>query len=1187
MNSKRGWKDRFSSKRSAKWFQNRVVPVGGKDFPYKQQLDEDMQVTFCTNNIKSSKYNILTFWFINPYEQFRRVANFYFLIVAIVQLSLPEPPVSPFTSVAPLVFVVITTMIKQGYEDFCRHKSDNAINKAPVNILKEGKVVTAMSEDIQVGDIVKVKKGEQFPSDLVLISTSLPNGKCFVMTANLDGETNLKPLSASKETRDCTTPELLANLQAQIECQNPSPDLHSFNGRLKVKKINELIPGSLGLDNIALRGTQLRNTDHVYGCAVYTGRDTKMSQNSKLGANKFSTVEKTMNKILLVYIGILLFEIILCTSLKYSFGVLHDYQTFEDIPAAHWYLGPYIQIKPVLVLQEFFSFLVIFNNIVPISLYVTLEVQKFVGSLFLVWDRDLYDPETDEPAKCNSSDLNEELGQIEILFSDKTGTLTENIMIFKEASIAGIQHDADALKKINATFSSFTNDSNTNREANNSGQEQILQNPQEEIQISEFLSALSVCHTVQVAAEESENGINGFDNKGYVPDNDNEHLEYNASSPDEKALVEACAMFGMKFIGEEEDEQGIQCKIIDSRSGESVLKLYTKLHVLEFDSTRKRMSVIVRYPCGKIMLVTKGAETSVLPMCIEGPIRESNKHIDEYALVGLRTLAVAVKEMSSNDLENFESEFNAAQQAIEGRDEKIRQVYEMIERDYVLLGATAVEDKLQDGVKDTLVNLGIAGISVWILTGDKKETAINISYSCGHLQPGMTVLDVTGQTNMTITNKLQGYADQMNFMEERFGLIVDGASLTLIMPVEENRELLYQVASKCRAVVCCRMSPLQKSEIVRMMKNSPLKPVTAAIGDGGNDVAMIQEAHVGLGIMGKEGRAAVRSSDFAFSKFKFLQKVVLVHGHWYYYRVAMLVQYFFYKNVAGFGGQLFYAFYNNFSMQTLYDSFNLTFYNIFWTSLPIFLYALLEQNLDSKTLLNNPVFYRRIAKNYLLSYREFFLWFLYGLWHAVAIFFGWVLFWSYTSNGSGLPLNVQSDEVLGQFSFGVCIYSTVIALVNLKLLFQSRSWNAQLILGIVVSVAGYVALTFAYDALRINVGIFNFFGGDYNSTIMPTFPVDPDRVRVYFHVLASPGVWLNTLLVLVVALLPDVVIRVFRKHWAVIIKESKLIKKRLQTKMNRGSYELNGLSNPGFDEHDNGIRGGKMHNMTYQPNANV
>ena len=191
-----------------------------------------------------------------------------------------------------------------------------------------------------------------------------------------------------------------------------------------------------------------------------------------------------------------------------------------------------------------------------------------------------------------------------------------------------------------------------------------------------------------------------------------------------------------------------------------------------------------------------------------------------------------------------------------------------MERGYNLLGATAVEDKLQDGVKETLVNLGLAGISVWILTGDKKETAINISYSCGHLQPGMAVLDVTGQTNISITAKLQGYADQINTMEERFGLIVDGSSLSLILPHLDNKELLYQISSRCQAVVCCRMSPLQKSEIVKMMKNSPMKPITAAVGDGGNDVSMIQEAHVGLGIMGREGRAAVRAADFAFAKFR-------------------------------------------------------------------------------------------------------------------------------------------------------------------------------------------------------------------------------------------------------------------------------------------------------------------------------
>ena len=376
--------------------------------------------------------------------------------------------------------------------------------------------------------------------------------------------------------------------------------------------------GSLGLENIAMRGTQLENTDLVYGVAVYTGEDTTMSQNSKLGANKFSTVEKSMNKVILVYILILILEIAVCTSLKYSYGI-----EFESNEPHHWYLlgiDNFRDRKAMGVFEDIFSFLVIFNNIVPISLYVTLEVQKFVGSMFLEWDRDLYDPETDEAAKCNSSDLNEELGQIEILFSDKTGTLTENIMMFKEASINGHQYDVGSLKSATGKFSSFSN-SNTTREEVDSRVPDDADNIEDEIHICDFLTALSVCHTVQVANNASDD-VDGVDNVGYINDSNYEHLEYNAASPDEKALIEACANFGVKYIGEQETDESLICQIVETRDDqETVVKDYKKLHILEFDSHRKRMSVIVRYPCGKIMLVTKGAESSVLPRCVQGPVQ--------------------------------------------------------------------------------------------------------------------------------------------------------------------------------------------------------------------------------------------------------------------------------------------------------------------------------------------------------------------------------------------------------------------------------------------------------------------------------------------------------------------------------------------------------------------------------------
>ena len=484
----------------------------------------------------------------------------------------------------------------------------------------------------------------------------------------------------------------------------------------------------------------------------------------------------------------------------------------------------------------------------------------YAVSKFLAWDRDLYDSETDEPAKVNCSDLCEELGLIEILFTDKTGTLTENVMLFKNASINGVMYDSDAL-----TVSSASSEAS------------------DEPEIAAFLTALCVCHTVQVTGSEED-----------------EEIQYTAASSDEKAIIEACADLGVKFIGEMEREDSTMTRLCHTRAGQEEIMEYEKVAEFHFDSDRARMSMIARYPCGKIMLITKGAECSVLPRCVSGPVADTSLHIDEYARQGLRTLALAARELSKAELEEIEKKLSAAKRVLTQRERKVLEVYDEVERDLILLGATAVEDKLQEGVKETLINLGLAGITVWMITGDKKETATNISHSCGHFQPDLTILDLTEQTEESVGPGLQDCLSQAGQANLRTGLILDGTTLALLLDLPDLMELLYQTASRCQAVVCCRMSPLQKSEIVKMMKNSPLKPITAAVGDGGNDVSMIQEAHVGLGIMGREGRAAVRASDFAFAKFSFLQKILLVHGHWFYNRMAVLVHYFFYKNIAGF-----------------------------------------------------------------------------------------------------------------------------------------------------------------------------------------------------------------------------------------------------------------------------------------------
>ena len=389
----------------------------------------------------------------------------------------------------------------------------------------------------------------------------------------------------------------------------------------------------------------------------------------------------------------------------------------------------------------------------------------------------------------------------------------------------------------------------------------------------------------------------GCDNQSFVSEERDgvplnlDSLHYNAASPDEKAILEGCSQLGMKFAGEDEERR--RCRVLDCRSqAPASLKTYQRLHSLEFDSVRRRMSVIVRHgggKGGKVYLITKGAESSVLPRCLESsPTRETSQHIQQFALTGLRTLAVAMREMTEVELLHYEAALQEAALSLAGRAEKLEALYDRVETGLVALGATAIEDKLQVGVADTLESLARAGVTVWVLTGDKKETAVKVSLAAGHLQPDMRLLDLCGLSSPEqVSSRLASVETVVETGSQPCGLIVDGQTLASVLARPALRvQFCRLVSSLSSPLVGCRLSPLQKSEVVRMMKNCGHGRhwVTAAIGDGGNDVSMIQEAHIGFGIMGKEGRAAVRASDIGFGKFHHLRKVILVHGHWYYYR---------------------------------------------------------------------------------------------------------------------------------------------------------------------------------------------------------------------------------------------------------------------------------------------------------------
>ncbi|VDL29894.1 unnamed protein product [Hymenolepis diminuta] len=383
------------------WPENREVPIG----PISQSnfVSEPYSLfkLYGNNQISTSRYTWYGFVFQNLEEQAQRIANFYFLCIAIVQLF-TDSPVSPVTSILPLGFVILLTMVKQGYEDFLRHRADREVNNAPVQIVgMDGKLVAKKAYEIVVGDIVLITSNETFPCDLVLLSSSESNGECYVTTASLDGETNLKRFVAVSATKNLDSPEELANqLEGIIICQQPVDDFYKFYGKITVKINGFESCEPLGPECLLLRGARLKDTDFVYGVAVYTGSDTKMSLNSKGKQTKYSQVERQLNNFLIFILGFLIAVSILYTILQFSLR-----------PTNAWYIT---LVKPTtwIVVQEFLGFLVLFNYIIPISLYVTIEFQKFFGSMFFGWDIQMYDAEIDEPALVNTSDILEELGQV-------------------------------------------------------------------------------------------------------------------------------------------------------------------------------------------------------------------------------------------------------------------------------------------------------------------------------------------------------------------------------------------------------------------------------------------------------------------------------------------------------------------------------------------------------------------------------------------------------------------------------------------------------------------------------------------------------------------------------------------------------------------------------------------------------
>ncbi|KAF9469392.1 hypothetical protein BDZ94DRAFT_1244343 [Collybia nuda] len=1204
-------------------FVNENLPDDYRDHKGRVKPDH----VYCTNQVITSKYTIITFLPRNLLEQFRRIANIFFLGIAILQFFNKFSTISPGLVILPLLIVLGITAIKDGYEDVKRHQSDRRVNYSTIRVLSGGdwvnpnvmaqksktfvrgimpntkgdKVKAAHKnggapsenqdadtdvefddhheegmghhihlfghhqdhtkphwrktiwEDIRVGDFVKIKDNESFPADIIICATSEDENVAYVETKNLDGETNLKSRNAVpslthlRTAADCAS---MAN-SFRLDCDRPDVNMYKLNAALllnKTKKGQEadgerdVFP--IDMQMTLLRGTVLRNTGWVIGVVMYTGEDTRIVMNSGGTPSKRSKVERQMNPQVFINLIILALMAIAC-------AIVDSILEHRDYPrGAPWLYNDNLpDDNPSINGLVTWAFaLITFQNIVPISLYISIEFVRTCQAAFIYFDSDICYDKTNQATLARSWNLSDDLGQIEYIFSDKTGTLTQNSMIFRRCSIGGKVYKGDPEEvreevpdvipatlgvetkrdtQLSSADSSTAAGSNGGRPSDTKDKDptavpstlaaegvklskQVLYHfsdaqlkgdlelaihadPESENAgharlLNGFFTVLALCHTVLTAVD-PETGA----------------LEYKAQSPDEAALVQAAADVGFVFRGRDSEVLMLQTPFADE------VERYELLNILEFTSARKRMSVVLRKldgQDGRLFLLSKGADNVIFERLKAGGEELKSiteKQLGEFASEGLRTLTLAYKVINEDDYDKWSERYHEATVAMEDRDAKIEAVSDELEQDLRLLGATAIEDRLQDGVPETIADLKRAGIKIWVATGDKLETAIAIGHSTNLIGRESNIIVIRGGNQhgrpvyQQMVHAVEEFFPESSILDNTpamddtaiptsnsddppeyplqridtgissivgsnngdrpggFVLVIDGAALTHALEGERNRSLLLKLAVLCEGVICCRVSPLQKALVVRLVKGG-LNTMTLAIGDGANDVSMIQAADVGVGISGEEGLQAVNSSDYAIAQFRFLKRLLLVHGHWSYARNGNMILNFFYKNIVCIGVLWWFQIYAAWSSNYVFEYTYLLFWNSFWTIAPVIGIGLFDRIVDDHVLMDLPELYRYGREGKWFGMKWFVIYMLDGVVQSVIIYF--IILYAYTSPSSRTD---GYDVYLYEFSTTMVFAAVITA--NLFNGLNTNVWTAWVFFAVSIGVILLWIYTAVYSAI--------------------------------------------------------------------------------------------------------------------------
>ena len=1055
------------------------------EFYINNNLQNKNEYKHKNNEIITAKYNFLTFLPKALFYQFKRVSTIYFVIIAIINMIPYISPLYSASSLIPIVIVLAISLIREGYEDYQRTKFDKSQNSILITVYRNNSWTQIQSSNLEMGEIIYVKQNELFPADLVIIDSSLPEGVCYVETASLDGEKHLKQKNSPKElygkfkktqNDEKDSFPCIDNFEIGGKgiCDLPNPEINQLNGKMELSFKNEKMIFPIEPRQLLLKGTKLRNTEWILGIIIYTGHNTKLMQNAKKPKIKYSYIDKLLNKLLIL---IVIVQIILCILSAILRG--YYYKKNLDDTDLMSYDEHSFSTENFLII---FTYLILLNTFIPISLVVTMEIVKVIQGLFMMADIEGYSHVRKVYIKPNSFCINEELGIVNYIFTDKTGTLTCNKMLFKYCVIGDkcyhmiytndeIYDNKFDLKENIIPFNLYEMyiEGKFNSEkkfdgfiiSSEDGASINLNLENLNTIIKEYWHALALCHDCNVQI------------------NENGEKEYIGMSPDSIELVKAAMLQGYQLIPSESTQFRKLLIGIENKEGNYIENIEV-LHILAFSSDRKRESVIIKYN-NIIKMYIKGADSVIEERLHKNSNKEilnQSKHfVDYFSSQGYRTLFVGMKILSENEFRIINNEINKANISLKDKDILLNNIYDKIEQNIYLLGATVVEDKLQDEVPETIKNFRLANMKIWMLTGDKMNTAYNIGLSCNLISSTMKIFTVCGKEIMynnqnEIINKeeceqvILDFAKEYNLfkggnssmenyhhnnsnlnIKNPFGILIDQKAIKIIHEEIDIQKIFLNIAQYASSVICCRVSPIQKAQIVKMMKNYDKNGITLAVGDGGNDVSMIMEAHIGVGIYGEEGMRAVQSGDFAIGEFKILNRLLFYHGRNSYIRNSECILYFFYKNLVFTLVLFIYGFYCNFSGQTIIDDWFISLFNLIFTSLPLGARACLDYDIrpdDGYIILKLMPFLYKETRDYpIFTFCNFLLHILKATIHCLINYF--IVIYSVNR------IPIDKDGYISCLLFlSVTIYSNIILIVTFDLFIYTKyhTWiNFALLIG--------------------------------------------------------------------------------------------------------------------------------------------